>query len=153
MAYFIFTKDCDNIPNTIAMIVENELDLNSLNIDINQDKIIEVSQENFYDVKYGVKYISSYNNNVVNYVDITYDDNYNSFLNKEYLQSYINNVKFKLKNFTDSNPHHAFFNRCNDYLNQLNTLNLDNISYPLKKSLEQYLNELGQTAIHPLQIP
>jgi hypothetical protein len=153
MAYFIFTKNCDGLENTITKIAENEFDFNSLKVNGEVYKIIEDSQENFNNVKYGVKFVSSYNNNIINYVDIVYDENYNSFLNKESLQGYINNVKDQIKLFIKYNPDHTFFNRCNDYLNQLNALNLDNINFPLKKSLEQYLNELGQTVIHPLQIP
>jgi hypothetical protein len=36
---------------------------------------------------------------------------------------------------------------------QLNNLNLDSITYPLNKSLEQYFSDLGQTSLNPLQIP
>jgi hypothetical protein len=36
---------------------------------------------------------------------------------------------------------------------QLNNLNLDSITYPLNKSLEQYFNDLGQPSLNPLQIP
>jgi len=35
----------------------------------------------------------------------------------------------------------------------LNNLNLDSISYPLNKSLEQYFNDLGQPSFNILQLP
>ena len=67
MAYFIFLKNCDNIQNTIYRIAENESDLNNLNIDLNNYKIIEDSQENFNAVKYSTKDIMKYDNNVITY--------------------------------------------------------------------------------------
>jgi hypothetical protein len=41
----------------------------------------------------------------------------------------------------------------NNYYNQLNTLNLDNITFPFNQSLEQYFNNLGQPSLSPLQLP
>jgi hypothetical protein len=40
-----------------------------------------------------------------------------------------------------------------NYYTQLNNLNLDNITYPLNKSLEQYLSDLGQPSYNILQLP
>ena len=54
--------------------------------------------------------------------------------------------------FTEANPNHALFNQWNNYSNQLDALNLEEISYPLIKSLEQHLTDTGQEALHPLQI-
>jgi len=153
MAYFIFTKNCEDIKNTLCRMAENELDFNSLNASSDVYKIIEVSQNDFNDVKYGRKLVDSYNlENVINYVNLIYGENDIQY-NKKQLQDYVTKVKSALQQFIDSNPNHGLFARCNSYLNQLTALNLDNINYPLEKSLEQHLYDIGQTSFHPLQIP
>ncbi len=64
MSFFIFTKNFDNIPGSfLYRIAENQDDLNNLNINQSDYKIIEDSQENFNAVKYGTKSINKYNNN------------------------------------------------------------------------------------------
>jgi hypothetical protein len=148
MAYFIFQKNLDNIQATLCKIAENESDLNNLNIIQSDYKIIEDSQSNFNSVKFGNKFIDKYNNNTITYVDEII-----SFRNKNDLQNYINNIKQSVKQFTDNNPNHPLFSRWNDYYTQLSNLNLDSITYPLNKSLEQYFNDLGQLSLNILQIP
>jgi hypothetical protein len=148
MAYFIFLKNLDNIKGTLYKIAENQSDLNNLNI-INSDyKIIEDSQTNFNFIKFGNKSVSKYNNDIITYVD-----SITSFLKKEDLQMYIDSLKKSIKQFITSNPSHTSFNRWNDYYNQVNSLNLDTITYPLNKSLEQHFNDLGQTSYNILQLP
>jgi len=147
MAYFIFLKDFENIEGSLYRIAENENDLNNLNISQSNYKIIEDSQSNFNLVKYGNKSASRYNNT------ITYSDLNISFAKKEELQNFVKNFKDQIKLFTDNNTNHQLLSRWNNYYNQLNTLNLDSITYPLNKSLEQYLNDLGQPSLNILQIP
>ena len=72
MAYFIFTKNSDNIEGTIYKIAENEFDLNNLNINKNDYKIIEDSQFNFTLIKYGNKVPIKYENSTIIYVDYTF---------------------------------------------------------------------------------
>lgn len=148
MAYFIFLKNSDNLEGTIYKIAENQNDLNSLNIVLTDYKIIEDSQSNFNSVRLNNKSILKYSNN-----SITFADNVVTFSNKEILKQYIYNFNSILKNFLDVNPNHPLFNRWNNYYNQLNTLNLDSITYPLNKSLEQYFNDLGKPFYNILQIP
>jgi hypothetical protein len=148
MAYFIFAKDLDNVIGTIYRIAENQSDLDNLNISQSSYKIIEDSQANFNLVKFGNKFPSKYNNNIISYIDVSF-----SFLKKEQLNNYINNFKNSIKEFTDNNPTHPLFNTWNNYYSQLNNLNLDSITYPLNKSLEQYFNDLGQPSFNILQLP
>jgi hypothetical protein len=148
MAYFIFINNLDNIEGTLYRIAENQSDLNNLNIDPLNYKIIEDSQLNFDSVKYGNKTAIKYNNNT-----ITYIDNINLFTEKKQLQSCIDNFKNSIKQFTDNNKNHPLFNRWNDYSNQLDSLNLDSITYPLNKSLGQYFKDQNQTSLNPLQLP
>jgi|694.fasta_scaffold48141_2 hypothetical protein len=148
MSYFIFTKNSDNIEGTIYKIAENQSDLNNLNINQTDYKIIEDSQSNFDLVKLGNKYIQKYNNNVISYVNETV-----LFTNKQELENFLNNFKDKIKKFTDNNTNHLLFNRWNNYYIQLNSFNLDSITYPLNKSLEQHFNDLGQPSYNILQLP
>ena len=148
MSYFIFLKNLDNIEATIYRIAENQSDLNNLNITKSEYKIIEDSQSNFDLVKYGNKLPNKYNNNVINFIDISY-----SFNKKETLQSYINNFKNQIKQFLDNNLNHPLYNLWNNYYNQLINLNLNDIIYPLDKSLEQYFKDQGLISLNPLQIP
>jgi hypothetical protein len=148
MSYFIFQKNSDNILATLYKIAENLEDLNNLNIMKSDYKIIEDSQNNFLDVKFGLKSTLSYDNNIINY-----QVNYPSIPNKEFLNTFINNNKNLIMNFLNWNTNHPLFNRWNDYYNQLNNLNLDSITYPINKSLEQYFNDLGQPSYNILQLP
>jgi hypothetical protein len=145
MAFFIFTKNSDNIENTLYKISEN---LNDLNILQNSYKIIEDTQENFNSVKYGTKCVTGYNNN-----NIQYNNCISSFFSKEDLFNYIKSYKNSIKAFIDNNPNSSVLNIWNNYYNQLNSLNLNTITFPLNKSLEQYFNDLGQPSLNPLQLP
>lgn len=147
MSYFIFLKNLDDIEGTIYKIAENEADLNFLNINKNDYKIIQDTQINFNAVKFSTKSPSKYNGDTIVF---SLQENY---LNKINLEQEINNFKKAIKNFTENNPNHPLLNRWNDYYNQLSSLNLDNIAYPLNKSLEQYFNDLGQPSYNILQIP
>ncbi len=152
MAYFVFSKNLDNVSGTLYRIAENESDFNNLNIIKSEYKIIEDSEENFNLIKFGNKYIDKYINNDIIYMDLI--SSYEIlFKRKDKLQIYVDNFKKQIKEFTDNNINHPLFDRWNNYYNQLNNLNLDNITYPLKKSLEQYFNDLGQPSLNPLQIP
>jgi hypothetical protein len=147
MSYFIFLPNLDNVDGTLYRIAENQSDLNNLNISQSQYKIIEDTQSNFDSVKYGNK-TAKYNNNTIIYIDQII-----LLRNKEELESLIISLKKQIKQFTDNNPNHSLFNRWNDYYNQLNSLNLDSIEYPLTKSLEQYFKDQGQISLSTLQLP
>jgi hypothetical protein len=149
MSFFIFTKNFDNISGSfLYRIAENQDDLNNLNINQSDYKIIEDSQENFNAVKYGTKIINKYNNN-----EIFYNNQTPKFLNKEKLQEHIYGLCTPINDFLYSNKNHSQYNQWNNYKNQLDSLNLNNVEYPLNKSLEQYFNDLGQPSYNILQLP
>jgi hypothetical protein len=148
MAYFVFGKNLDNITNTLYRIASNQSDLNNLNIDQSIYKIIEDNDSNFNSVKFSLKKVLKYDQNNITYVDIN-----QVFKVKEDLNGYLLNIKNQIKTFLDNNSNHPLFSLWNDYLIQLNSLNLNNISFPLNKSLEKYFDDLGQTSLNPLQIP
>lgn len=158
MAYFIFIKNSEDVQNTLYRIAENEFDLNNLNISQTNYKIIEDSQSNFDAVKYGTKNVLKYNNN------ITYEDKITSFEDvikdgllvksgKEYLNDYVLNCKNAINQFLKNNQNHQLFNRWNNYYNQLNSLDLNTVTYPLNTSLEQYFKDQGQESLSTLQLP
>jgi hypothetical protein len=164
MSYFIFTKNTENVEGSIYKIAENQFDLDNLNIDKNSYTIIEDSQFNFNFVKYSNKAIIKYNNNIITYADYQIDFKDYVIINskgeqiviytaKQLLRDYIERVKNQIKQFLNNNNNHVLFSRWNNYYNQLDLLNLDTVTYPLNKSLEQYFNDLGQPSYNILQIP
>jgi len=147
MSFFIFLKNFDNISGSLYKIAENQNDLNNLNINQSNYKIIEDAQENFNEVKYGTKAIDKYNDNQIFYVNVS-----TKFVDKKTLQEYIDNLSNQIQNFLNSNPNHPLYNQWNNYKNQVTNLNLNNITYPLNQSLEQYFNDLGQPSYSILQL-
>jgi hypothetical protein len=147
MSYFIFSKNLDNVEGTLYRIAENQYDLNNLNIFQSDYKIIEDSQENFNAVKLSIKFSIKYTGNTIMYVDKIFN------FSKESLQTYIDEFKKQIRQFTDNNPNHPLLSRWNNYYIQLNNLTLDSINYPLTISLEQYFNSLGQPSLNILQLP
>lgn len=147
MAYFIFTKDLDNVPGTLYRIAENQSEFNNLNINPSSYKIIQDSYENFNEVKYGLKFAESYSGDIITFVSKS-----SSFRNKDELSNYIYTCLISIKDFTVNNQAHALHSKWDSYYNQLTNLNLDSITYPLK-SLEQYFKDQNLPSLHPLQIP
>ena len=146
MSYFIFLKNFDNVEGSLYRIAENQNDLNYFNIQ--SYKVIEDNQINFDNVKYGNKIVLKYSDNT-----IYYDDLQVTFTNALLLKNDIDSKKKQIKFFTDNNKEHPLFNRWNSYYDQLNSINLNNITFPLNKSLEQYFKDLGQPSFNILQIP
>ena len=148
MSYFIFLKEFNNMEGSFYKITQNLSDLNNLNINKSDYKIIEDTQDNFNAVKFGTKFPLKHNNDLIIFEDIT-----SLIKNKLSLEIQIKNKVEIIKQFLDNNSNHPLFNQWNNYLNQLNNLNLDSITYPLNKSLEQYFNDLGQPSFSILQLP
>jgi hypothetical protein len=145
MSYFIFNKE---FVDSIYRIAENQSDLNNLNIFLSDYKVIEDSQENFNAFKFGSKSIVRYDGDT-----IIFKDEVQLIKSKSNLQYQINYSKEKIKNFLENNKNHPLFSRWDSYYNQLNNFNLDSITYPSNKSLEQYFSDLGQPSFHILQLP
>jgi len=148
MAYFIFLNNQSGIEASLYKIAENQNDSNSLNINKNFYKIIEDSQNNFDSVKYGTKQVIKYVND-----DIIYENASTFFSDKESLENYITYTKDSLRCFLKNNTTNIKYNDLNNYYNQLDSLDLNNITYPLNISLEQYFKDQNQPSFHPLQIP
>ena len=149
MTYFIFGKNLNNMMGTLYRIAENQSDLNNLNINVADYFNKEVTENDFLNVKNGLKNCSGYdsNNNII------LEDKINLYKDEKTLQNEINYYKQFIEDFLNNNKNHPNFSQWNLYLNQLNSLNLDTITYPLNKSLEQHFNDLGQPSYSILQIP
>ena len=148
MAYFIFTKDSDDLTGTCYRIAENISDLNNLNLDQSSYKIIEDSIDNFNAVKYGTKSIVSYNNNTIVYEPVS-----GTIENKKDFQLILDSTITHLNLFLKYNINHPQYNQFNNYSIQLKNLNIDNITFPLNISLEQYLKDQNLPSFNYLQIP
>lgn len=148
MAYFVFLKNSENLPEVLYRIAENQSDLNNLNIIKSDYKIIEDSQDNFNAVKLNNKTVSYYLNNIIYYEELI-----NNFADKIPLTNHVEETKKQVLSFLNNNKTHPSYTLWNNYYNQLNNLNLDTITYPLAKSLPQYFNDLGQLSLNTLQIP
>jgi len=147
MSFFIFQKNMDNLGGSLYKISETQDYLDNMNINKSNYKIIEVSQQDFNFVKLNQKNIEKYVGENVIYTDEIF------VFYKISLQNYINNLKNPINQFLKNNKNHYLFNIWNDYYNQLNNLNLDSITYPSNKSLEQYFSDLGQPSFNILQLP
>ena len=145
MYYFIINKLAE--VNSLYKIAENESDLNNLNFIKTDYLIIDVDQLSFLNIKNNVKYFQGIENNIITYGDLT-----NNFT-QDSLKNYILKFKKNIQDYIDSNSNHALLERWKNYYNQLDSLNLNNINFPLTKSLEQYFNDLGQPSYSILQIP
>jgi hypothetical protein len=149
MAYLIYLKNTEEPISSLYRIAENENDLNQLNINKSDYNIIEINQENFLGIKNNIRYAILDHNTQ----QISYDFKQIIFFDKEDLKNRLNELKNLIKQFLDNNKNHSSFDKWNNYYSQLNSLNLDNITYPLNNSLEKYFNDLGQLSLNPLQLP
>lgn len=141
MAFVLFNNNSD-----VYAIAENENYLNNLNIIKSDYNIFSISNENFTFIRLNQKSIALKNGVIV------YENIINNF-NKENLAMYINRFLYKINDFLKNNSNHLFFQLWKDYDTLLKSLDLNNIEYPLNKSLEEYLEQNGSIALNTLQVP
>lgn len=147
MPYFIYNEASLDI----YKIAENESDLSALNLPSVSYLTVPASQEDFNAVKLNLKNILTYNGTSNRLVDLPI------LLNKEQTIQYINEYKSSITNFLNNNPQSNVFSRWNNYLNYLNSLNIDLIFPPPKttttQTLEQYIQSTGNPFYSILQLP
>jgi hypothetical protein len=149
MAYIICLKNFDNIQGTLCKIAENQFDLDNLNIKQDQYKIIEVSKQDFNDIKFGRKIFDFYNGDNVTYIV----DMKESIKNEENLKKIILNIKKQIKDFLDNNLSHSLYSKWDTYYNQLSKIDTKSINYPINSSIEEYLLTLNIDSLNTLQLP
>ena len=180
MAYLIFNNEAEDVLNSLAKIAENDINLNFLtNGNLNSFKIIDINNSDFNLIKLNKKIALSYNGNVVNYNNIVYsviDPAYkDAYINQEKESDFkfpnddTNNYGFYKKelrielehkknilNIIINNPlnkNSPLLNKAKNYSLYINSLNLNNVEYPLLNTLEGYIDSLGQIeVINPLQL-
>lgn len=147
MAFYIFIKDSEGLTGSVVKTVENINDLNTLNINKNDYHVLEDNVQDFDQIKLNIKFPVKYiQNNVIFEENIVNFDRLN-------LKRKIEDDCALIKNFLKSNENHTQFQKWNSYFNQLNNFNLDNITYPLTITLEQYFKNNNQQYFNILQLP
>jgi len=146
MSYFIFNK----VNNEIYKIAENDYDLNTLIIPQDQYFKINANQEDFDSVRLVKKIILPYNGSLQL-------QSINAGFNRNLLKSYIDkNISF-INSFLSAQPQSIVFQKWFNYKTLLNNLNIENLipspSGVLNMSLEEYLQNQGQSSLNPLQLP
>jgi hypothetical protein len=149
MAYFIFQKNFNNIDGSIYKVAETANDLNNINFNKNDYKIIEDNSINFDNIKLNLTIIQKYNNESIIFLENIFP----GFYNVQFLKNYVNDLKEKIKEFTDNNLNHSNFNQWNNYYNQLNNLNENNFTFPNNITLEQYFKNNNLPYFSILQLP
>jgi len=151
MAYLICIKDQDDRQGSLCKIAENENDLNILIKEKGLYKIIEISEQDFNDLKIGLKRFIKYNNN-----DITFENfEGQSFINKQGIKTHIDILKKSINSFlkNEFNSTHVYYSKWKTYHDQLDTINVDNIEVPLNIPFEKYLSDNNIQPLNLLQLP
>ena len=144
MAKFIFKKDSDNVVEGVLSFIANDqshID-NNKNWDESEFDIIDVSDDDFNNIKLGTKGIVSKNGTNVTYFDVTY--NYDS---EEKLNTEISKVTERIDNWLSGNSNKPFASTVTNYKNYINSIDVSSIT-PLNTSLEKYVSDQGQTVVN-----
>ena len=151
MAIFIFDKNTNGVNHSLYRMAasQSDFDNNKSLMDEHYD-IVTVSDDDFNNVKRGIKEVASRTDNTVSYNDCSFLYNEGSFL-KEYIDSVTTTLDNWLKD-NSSKPMHASVQTYRDYINSLDVNSIITAESPLETSLEAYVESQGQTAFHPLQL-
>jgi hypothetical protein len=147
MAYFILQKDLNSNTPLVAISETKEyIDLNTINL--NYYYLVDVSNEDFYNIKYLKKIVKSYNGSIINYENVAETP---LFKNNNQLQKYLNQTKEIITKTISFIPNSIHINKWTNYLNFLNSFDTNTIQYPLSMSFEEYLDLNGKTSFSHLQ--
>lgn len=145
MAYFIFTKN-----NCLYRIAENEIDFENLNIFDSEYIIVQDSQQKFDALRLRTHESSRLENNSFNIlpIDPIYYPN-----NSDKLKKYIENTLINIDSFISNNPNDIALTKWKNYKNQLLNFDVNSVTFPMTKSLEQYFSDNNLPALNILQLP
>jgi hypothetical protein len=167
MAIFIFTKNSDDVENSIFCIAANQtvLDENK-NWDENKYDVLTVSDNDFNEVKLGNKIIKSKNGNTVTYETPVY-----KYYLAKHIQAALDTKIAAFEKYVKNHPSKPMTNSVNTWITYLKSLdpstmitepsadatfNNDTLSWsngtPLTTSIEAYANSQGQTVISVLEL-
>ncbi len=147
MAYFIYNKFSEKC---IYKIAENDSDLDSLKIPQEDYFTITVNQNDFDSVRLNNKFVLNYNGSV-QLQDLK------NYFNRTFLTQTITSNINRISFFLDAQPQSVVFQKWLNYSNLLKSLDVNAIiptpNGALEISLEQYLQNQGQTSLNILQVP
>tara|TARA_R110000822_G_scaffold295903_1_gene418214 strand:+ start:509 stop:964 length:456 start_codon:yes stop_codon:yes gene_type:complete len=150
MAKIIFAKNSENKIGSVCHIAQDQIFLDSnKNFDEATVDIIDITTEDFNDIKNGVKSIISHNGGTVTYN--TRDALKDFFTTEDSLKTYINVLLERFEtylNFNSSKPLATTVTAYVDWLKNLDTSSL----IPLNSSLEKYASDQGANPVHLLEL-
>jgi len=161
MAKIVFKKDTENQIGELCHIVRDQAFMDS-NKNFNEADytILDITTEEFNDIKYGQKQVISYTGSSVNFfVRGTPDPAAPNpsasggpfFSTTEDLREYIKSNLEILKNYVENNSEKPLGALVNSYVTYLERLNISTLT-PLNISLEQYASDQGQDPVHLLEL-
>tara|TARA_R110000824_G_scaffold123594_3_gene281581 strand:- start:1085 stop:1519 length:435 start_codon:yes stop_codon:yes gene_type:complete len=144
MAYILHTN------NSVLNIAENENEKNDLNLDFSSCTSIEISSDDFNNIKKSLVFFEITGDSV----SFTTDPN-PGFKNEELLKGHIEPIKDKLKQFTKvkTNSSKILHTAAVNYLNVLNSVDFSTITFPYQKTWEQHCEDNSIQYLNVLQIP
>tara|TARA_R100001440_G_scaffold16293_7_gene27787 strand:- start:8760 stop:9212 length:453 start_codon:yes stop_codon:yes gene_type:complete len=149
MAKILFTKNSVNQIGAVGHIAQDQnfLDSNK-NFDEANFDILDITTEEFNDVKNGVKFVLSHNGETVSFN--TRDTSEDFFDTENDLKTYINDLLERFETYLQFNSSKPLANTVTVYSDWLK--NLDTSSVSLNSSLEKYASDQGVNPVHPLEL-
>lgn len=149
MASFIFVNNAADQNGALVNIAASDADKNSLNLDLSNykvfDNIADADFENVKLYKKTVKYSSS--------DTLTYSDNERGSKDSSVLADNVNIIINRIDEFLKNNSSHSMASSLTTYKNLLDGYDFSGITFPTTKSVEEILDDAGETVISRLQIP
>ena len=159
MAYLLFNKDQENVTSTFQKLIANDTELANVQPQQEAYKVITCSDDDYNSVKYREKWPSHYTGDTVTFetIDIDYPDKEDPSVPAGYdqvtMQDQLDQSKSAISKWVASHSSHPDFDKWNNYLTELNNLDITSWTYPTMKSLEKELNDRGQTSYSYWQLP
>jgi hypothetical protein len=157
MAYFIFNNE-----NNLVKIALNDADKNSLNLNLTDHNVEEVSQNDYNSFVFQESTVG-YDGTTVTLSPIDYsvppdslfpDKTTQVFMDGDDLKVYLDScVLPAAKEFLEVISDNSMYDSVKNYYEYLQNLDYSTITYPINYSWEKYCNDNGISFFHPLQIP
>lgn len=149
MPKIIFQKNSENKIGSVGHIAQDQnfLDLNK-NFDETTVDIIDITTEDFNDVKNGIKLIISHSGGVVTYK--TLDTSEDFFATENHLKIYLDDLLDRFETYVELNSSKPLATTVTTYVDWLKALDISSI--PLSSSLEKYASDQGANPVHPLEL-
>jgi len=147
MAYAILLKD--ESVNDLYRIAEDDAEKNSLNINVDDYRIIEISSADFSGVQLGTKKVDSTTTDSITFTDITPTGWPDADLLKSRLRDNMKSIEQFLKN----NSSNAMYSFWNTYKSTLENFDYSGVTFPMTQTWEQYCADNSIAFKNMLQLP